>query len=112
MININILRDNKGKVVEYEIEGHANYDEHGKDIICAAISVLSQTTLIALNKVCGIDEQQMCFSVDNKKGYLKVSLAENLEKEARNKADIVLETMIVGIEDLSDQYPQYINFKK
>ena len=112
MININIFRDNNGSVVGYRIEGHANYDEHGRDILCAAISVLSQTTLIALNKVCGIDEKDLCFSVDNDRGYLDVSLSKNLEKESRYKADIVLDTMIVGIEDLSAQYPEYINFEK
>ena len=111
MININIFRDNNDSIVGYEIEGHANYDEHGRDILCAAVSVLSQTTLIALNKVCGVDEESLSFSVENDRGYLKVSISKELEKEIRYKADIVLETMIVGIEDLSEQYPEYIKFR-
>ncbi|AFS78988.1 hypothetical protein DUF464 [Gottschalkia acidurici 9a] len=112
MTNIKIFTDQDGSIVQYEISGHADFDEYGKDILCAAISVLSQTTLIALNKVCGIKEKDIAFSVDDESGYLKVSIPKNLEKNIKDKANVVLETMIVGIEDLAYQYPKYISIKK
>lgn len=49
MININI-RDN-GETLSIEIFGHANYDQHGRDIVCSAISAISQTSILGLRAV-------------------------------------------------------------
>ena len=111
MTKIKIFKDKSGNIIQYEMIGHADFGEYGNDILCAAISVLSQTTLIALNKVCGIEEDDISFSVDEDKGYLKVSIPKDLEKNISDRANIVLETMIVGLEDLAEQYPEYINLK-
>ena len=33
------------------IEGHAEYAEHGKDIVCAAVSVILQTAQLGLMSI-------------------------------------------------------------
>lgn len=33
------------------IEGHADYAEHGKDIVCAAVSVILQTAQLGLMSI-------------------------------------------------------------
>lgn len=38
-----------------QIEGHAEYDIKGKDIVCSAVSALSQSTLLALQEVSDVD---------------------------------------------------------
>ncbi len=109
MTEINIFRNQNGHIIEYEVSGHSGFDDYGRDILCAAISVLSQTTILALEKVCNISQNDMKFCVDEKTGYLKVSLSETLTKNQRESANIVLETMIVGMEDLASQYPKHMN---
>ena len=37
-----------------------------------------------------------------------MTLSDNLTEDQRNSANIVLETMIVGMEDLAFQYPKHI----
>jgi hypothetical protein len=49
MININIFMED-GKI-NISAEGHANYAEHGKDIVCSAISAIVQTTVMGLQAV-------------------------------------------------------------
>lgn len=109
MTNVKIFRNQNGDILKYEVSGHADFDDHGRDILCAAVSVLSQTTILALNKVCKINENDIKFCIDEKTGYLEVTLSKSLKQDLRNSANIVLETMVVGLGDLATQYPKYIN---
>ena len=108
MTQIEIFRNQSGHIVEYEVSGHADFDDYGRDILCAAVSVLSQTTILALEKVCKISRNDIKFCVNENTGYLKVTLSDNLTTDQRSSANIVLETMIVGMEDLAFQYPKHI----
>lgn len=37
--------------MKIEAVGHSNYAEHGKDIVCAAVSAIMQTTLLGLQAI-------------------------------------------------------------
>ena len=41
MIQVDVYSDSKGCTTGVEVKGHAGYDEYGKDIVCAAVSVLT-----------------------------------------------------------------------
>lgn len=45
---ITIKAEKKSGLVSIKVEGHANYDEHGKDIVCSAVSAITQTALLGL----------------------------------------------------------------
>jgi|SRR5699024_3955269 len=111
MISINISVNNKALISKYIVEGHANYREYGEDIVCAAVSMLSQTTLLALNEVCKIDEEDLDFTIDDEIGYLEVNLPQNLDKDQAIKAETVLRTFEVGIKSIRETYPKYITLK-
>lgn len=81
---------------EFEISGHANYDEKGRDIVCAAVSTVSQHTARALKK-----EGALVRIVNT--GKLKVERIAESEISQRFVAELV-ETLL----DLSKQYPKYI----
>lgn len=86
-----------------EISGHAGYDEYGKDIVCAAISALAQTMALGLEKVVGIKVK-----IKKKDGYFLLKVPKGLSAEKADKANIVIETFILGIEDISESYPSNI----
>ncbi len=111
MIKVNIYRDKFKNIVKYSVEGHSGFAEKGRDIVCAAVSVLAQTTLISLNKVCGIDEKHMHYSIDDINGMLLVFLSNNLDKEKRIKANIVLESMETGLLAITEDYPEYVTLE-
>ena len=46
MVSIGIQRNSDGQVVGCHMSGHAGYDEHGFDIVCAAVSALSATAML------------------------------------------------------------------
>ena len=95
-------------IVEVVAEGHTGYGEAGEDIVCAAVSTLLQSALLGLLQVVGINAK---FSVDEEKGSLRFTLPQNLSPQERHDADVVLNTMLCGIQDIYTEYSDYINLE-
>ena len=51
MITITMHRDKKHRYTGFTISGHADYDEAGSDIVCAAVSALSHAVRFARRTV-------------------------------------------------------------
>ena len=111
MIRVKIFRNRNNDIKKYTISGHANFDDHGRDIVCAAISVLSQTALLSLVEVCGLEEESIEYTIDDKTGFLDVNLPRNIENEILEKTQIVLNTLIVGINSVIESYPKYVTLQ-
>ena len=54
MIKITIKRDSND-YKEFQICGHAEYDDYGSDIVCASISILAISTVNALDAFTDAD---------------------------------------------------------
>lgn len=107
MTSVKITRK-KGHIREVECDGHTFYGEKGEDIVCAALSSVVQTTVLGLMSVVRIDVD---LKRDDKKGYLKFSVPENLSYEEQIKADAILDTMLLGIADLNEGFSDFIELE-
>lgn len=108
MIKVEIFRDENNLIKKYTISGHANFDDYGKDIVCAAISVLAQTTLLSLVEVCGLEKESIKYSIDDKTGFLDVNLPKDIKQPILENTQIVLNTLVVGINSVIEGYPEYV----
>jgi uncharacterized protein YsxB (DUF464 family) len=106
MIEIKVKRDDKGNPVNIEIQGHALFAPHGNDIVCAAVSVLTQTIIFALEDLVGLK-----LPVKMEEGYLLITPPAKMGKEQEEKCHLLLETMLLGLEETAKAYPRYILFK-
>ena len=86
----------KNEVIE--ISGHANYDEFGKDIVCASVSSIVMTTV---NSILSIDDSSINYVDDGDKIIIK-KLNDN------DIVDKLLNTMILILKDLEKQYKKNI----
>ncbi len=89
----------------FEVSGHAGYAEHGQDIVCAALSMTSISTVNGLQLLLDIVPDVM---TDEDTGYLKCSLPKNLNLETTAKADLLLAQFSVAITGLVEAYPNYV----
>lgn len=96
----------KNKIIGFEYEGHAGYDEYGKDIVCSAITAQIMMIYNGLKEVQNIP---LNLSMDEDGGYLKFSL-EN--EEDIDKAELLMETLYLGLEGIKIQYEDYITLNK
>ena len=70
MIDVTLLIK-KEKRLGFAIKGHANFDQHGYDIVCAAVSILSYTAVNTL------DYYEIDFDFFDDENEMKVSLKNN-----------------------------------
>ena len=89
------------KEKQITIKGHANYDELGKDIVCASVSSMVITTV---NAILRIDNEAIKYS-DNK----GVTIDIIKDDEIVNK---LINNLIDLLEELSKQYPKYIEIRR
>ena len=83
------------------IKGHANYDELGKDIVCASVSSMVITTI---NAILRIDNDAIKYSDDN--GVIIDIIKDD---EITNK---LINNLIDLLEELEKQYPKYIEIRR
>ena len=111
MTNVEIFKDKIGNIIRYRVSGHTGFGDYGEDIVCSAISMLAQTTLVALVEVVGIPEEELDFHIDEKKGILDVKLSSFIDETTKNKAQILLGTFELGIKMIIESYSGYITLK-
>ncbi|MBO8161190.1 MAG: ribosomal-processing cysteine protease Prp [Thermosipho sp. (in: Bacteria)] len=80
---------------KFTITGHSLFDKKGKDIICAAVSTVSQHTARFLAKKGA--------KVKIKEGYLKVDNIRNDEN-----SQLFVEELLETLRDLEEQYSKFI----
>ena len=107
MTNVSITRKNN-HIVAVQASGHTGYGESGEDIVCAGISTLIQSSLLGLLQVAQINVK---YAVNEKEGSLRFTLPENLTEMERHDADVILNTMLCGLQDFYTEYSDYINLE-
>ena len=99
MIKVNV-KYNNNKVYELVIKGHAGYDVHGKDIVCAAVSSMAITTV---NNIIALDD-----SVDYEENSGLLIIRVKRDTEINNK---LLDNLVRMLTELMGQYPKNIEIR-
>ena len=89
----------KGMITGFECSGHAGYAEAGRDIVCAAVSVLTTTCANALETVARAQPQ-----VKAREGEMRLSLPDPQGRDAQ----VILLAMRQGLRDVEAEYPDHL----
>ena len=102
MTNVRISRQGRW-LRGFEISGHSGYAERGEDIVCAAISAISQTAVLGITEVVRL--KPFC-KQDDAEGRLRVRLRSS--DVGNRRAEAILRTMVVGLMNIQAQYPDFL----
>lgn len=80
------------------VDGHAGCGEYGKDIVCAAVSVLVQNLI---GSVKALTEDRI--SVRMEPGYVNIEYGD-LSEQGR----LLIDSFFLGICSLADNYPEHV----
>ena len=80
------------------IEGHAEHAEHGKDIVCAAISTLTQVFIASVEELTAA---RIKYAVSG--GEADIDLQESTER-----AQVLLDSFLLGCQMVADNYPDNV----
>ncbi len=104
MITVDLLKNDQGLITGYKVCGHAGFAAAGEDIVCGAVSVLTQTPIL------GLEQHLKCkplYHVDEIDGILEV----NLNNTPNELTQAILVTMEYGLQGIAEQYPKYVRIQ-
>ena len=82
------------------VTGHANYDDYGKDIVCASVSSLITCTV---NGIYSLNKNSILYKDDSNTREIKILDDENALKLFNN--------LILMLKDLAKDYPKNIKIE-
>lgn len=103
MIRVAITRGPGRRIERFAVDGHAQYDEPGKDIVCAGVSAVTVGTVNAVEALTGIQ-----LGTRMKHGLLQVKIPAELEADIDEKVQLLLESMVVMLRSIEQSYGAYI----
>ena len=88
----------------FSISGHSDFDEPGKDIVCAAISAVVTRAEATINDVCGAKAKVRVKDGENNR--ITLTLPASCDEE--DSVQAVLTGMMLTLCSLRDDYPDNI----
>lgn len=103
MITIKLERASSGFIQKFTISGHSGYAKSGQDIICAAISVLGQTTIGALQDLAVLKVDYLILDTE---GYLECEVPDPDEMASNQYliANTIMDTFELGCRQVFNSY--------
>jgi|SRR5690625_558466 len=104
MIRVDIHKNEHGRVKSFEMSGHADFDEYGKDIVCAGASAV---VFGNVNAVLSMTESDPEIDLGDDGGYLYFNVADPDDE----KLQTILEAMIISLKTIEEEYNEHIRIE-
>lgn len=102
--------EKNGNICEINCHGHSGYAEHGKDIVCAGITVLVCNCYLGLKKVLKLDKG-ISHKQDEKIGLFRLKILDD-KLIVNQNVQTLMKTTVLSLEELADSYKNYINLER
>ncbi|UJF31993.1 ribosomal-processing cysteine protease Prp [Paenibacillus hexagrammi] len=110
MIHVTIKRlaKDNSHITSYVVEGHAYYDDPGKDIVCSAVSAVAVGTVNSIEALTGIIPIH-----EMETGFLDITIPEiaSSNQDKVNQVQLILESMVVMLRSIEETYGAYITIE-
>ena len=100
---VTFLKRSDGALIGYSAIGHSGYAEAGADIVCAAISALTQTTL---NGLANVLKAPVMFDQDDDGAFIEAILTPEATETQIQQAQLLLVTLLEGLQAIQREYPR------
>ena len=106
MIDISIVKGKDGFVYGFEVCGHSGYAEHGKDIVCAAISALAYTAVGSISEMTKVKADW-----NYKDGYMFYMVHSDDLGANRGIVKTIFDTIVIGFRQVELSYNKYVKVR-
>ena len=90
MTTITFFKSTDNRLTGYRASGHAGYGKHGQDILCSAISALTQAIGQGIKDVVNASAEMRC---DDNSGFYEITVEDQQSAEVLEKVQILLRTL-------------------
>lgn len=102
---VTFFRRSDGALIGYQAEGHSGYADAGADIVCAAVSALTQTVLNGLKNVL---KAPTLFDIDDQWAFIEARLSPEATDDQVDRAQLLLVTLLEGLQAIERDYPRNV----
>ena len=103
--SVTFFRRSDGALTGYRAQGHTGYAEAGSDIVCAAVSALTQSTLNGLRNVL---KAPVMYDIDDQRALLEAKLTPGATEEQVRQAQLLLLTLLEVLQAIERSYPRNV----
>ena len=103
MIRVLVVRADDNTIKMFDVVGHSGYDVHGRDIVCAAVSVTAFTAAGALEELAGV-----AGSYSEGSGHMRIELKDDVETPKKLVAETIMNTAYIGFKQIEKSYSRYL----
>lgn len=104
MTKVTFVMDNQIKYIGFIIVGHTGYSIQGEDILCAAVSMVSQSVLTGIIHVIGADAE---VSINAKEALMSMLVLDSDVRMVED-ADLLIRTMHQSLMAIESEYSKYL----
>lgn len=98
---------NNTNFIYIEISGHSGLNNRGNDILCSAVSVLSQTFILTVDRVLNIKQK-----IGRDDGFLSSLVTlDGVSAEDRSKLKLLVESLLIGFLEINGEYPDRLKIE-
>ena len=83
------------------LDGHAGYAEPGKDIVCAAVTALTQTMV---HSIKALTEDKPEYTVSPGKFEMEI-------KDLSEKSKTLVDSFFIGICKIAEEFPEHVKVR-
>ncbi|MDM5190147.1 ribosomal-processing cysteine protease Prp [Bacillus sp. DX4.1] len=105
MIKVTICRTKLGSIQSFKMTGHANFAPHGQDLVCSATTAVVFGSINAVEVLCNV---QATIELGSNGGFLTYEVPNDLDASTGEKAQLLLEGMVVSLKTIELDYGKYI----
>ena len=102
------IKGQAGDIRGFSIWGHARHGAYGRDIVCAGVSAVAITTLLGLDDNAS---RSMIKIAILPAGLIYVRLMAGMPREDHRDAQVLLASMIKGLQAIQDEHEDRIIFR-
>ncbi|CAH1214856.1 ribosomal-processing cysteine protease Prp [Paenibacillus sp. LjRoot153] len=107
-VTIERLAPDSPQILSFVVEGHAEYDVPGKDLVCAAVSAISVGTCNSIESLTGVIPIH-----EMEPGLLDVTIPDSARAmpETWGQVQLIIESMVVMLQTIEQTYGDYITIE-
>jgi uncharacterized protein YsxB (DUF464 family) len=102
MIKVQINKTNN-RYSSLIVSGHSNYDEHGKDIVCAGVSAVVTG---GLNALAIENKNKISYRVED--GYVNVDVLD-IEND---RLQLIMDVIVIQLKTIEESYKKYVKISE
>ncbi len=105
MLEVTFARDDRDRLCCISARGHADFAEHGKDVVCAAVSAILHSARLGLTQYARAE-----LAVRQEPGELELRWLDD-ERE-RESVRAIVATAELAIEQIARRFPKHVRLKR